>query len=387
MRVIAIILPVVLTGIIPAELSPQDNSQVKADTFNLGGQLSAWVNYNFSNPIPFSTGGRYLPALNYGIRYPGKKLLDIEVSANIYGTAGFHPFDTSFTDGALKPYRFWARYSSSQFEIRLGLQKINFGSASMLRPLMWFDQIDPRDPLQLTDGVWGLLARYYFPDNTNIWLWVLYGNKGARGWESVPVNKKIPELGGRLQIVIPGGEAGFTYHHRVADSRGMDEIANEWEHIPENKFGIDAKWDLLAGLWIEGSFTSKRKYLGIMTNQLLLNAGIDYTFGMGNGLYISYEHLLVTDGAKPFEFENRMSFSALSANYPVGLFDKFGAMIFYNWTSESLYSFISWQRQFDNIVLYLIGFLNPDQYQLPSSSGSSRMFAGKGLQIMFVFNH
>ena len=68
------------------------------------------------------------------------------------------------------------RYSSDQFELRLGLQKINFGSASMLRPLMWFDQMDPRDPLHLTDGVWGLLARYYFLNNANIWLWGLYGN-------------------------------------------------------------------------------------------------------------------------------------------------------------------------------------------------------------------
>jgi hypothetical protein len=70
-------------------------------------------------------------------------------------------FNSFSSNGDIKPYRLWARYSTSQLEIRAGLQKINFGSANILRPLMWFDQMDPRDPLQLTDGVWGILGRYY----------------------------------------------------------------------------------------------------------------------------------------------------------------------------------------------------------------------------------
>lgn len=387
MRITVVILSAILLRLTHEACLCQESGKAAVDTCNLGGQVSAWLNYNYRNPLPVNTGGRYLPVINYGIRVSNKQFIDFEASANIYGTIGFHPFDTSNAEGGVKPYRFWARYSSDQFEIRFGLQKINFGSASLLRPLMWFDQIDPRDPLQLTDGVWGLLARYYFLNNTNIWLWGLYGNHGVRGWESIPVNKKIPEFGGRLQLVIPGGEAAITYHHRTADSRALGEAVPEWDRIPENKFGLDAKWDLLTGIWVEGSLTNRRRDLGIMTNQLVMNAGIDYTFGVGNGLYIAYEHLLVTYDTKPFRFDNRMTFSVLSANYPAGLFDKFGAIFFYNWTSESLYSFFSWQRQFDNIILYLIGFLNPEQYQLPSTSGSSNMFAGKGLQIMFVFNH
>ena len=30
------------------------------------------------------------------------------------------------------------------------------------------EDIDPRDPLQLTNGVWGLLGRYYFMNNANL---------------------------------------------------------------------------------------------------------------------------------------------------------------------------------------------------------------------------
>lgn len=62
-------------------------------------------------------------------------------------------------------FRFSGQLSGRVSELRLGLQKINFGSAQLFRPLMWFDKMDPRDPLQMTDGVWGALYRYYFRNN------------------------------------------------------------------------------------------------------------------------------------------------------------------------------------------------------------------------------
>ena len=116
------------------------------------------------------------------------------------------------------------KFSGDQFEVRAGLQKINFGSASMLRPLMWFDQIDPRDPLQLTDGVYVLLGRYYFLNNANIWVWALYGNDSRKGWEQIPSLKKVPEFGGRLQLPVSHGELGTTYHYRVADASSVPNL-------------------------------------------------------------------------------------------------------------------------------------------------------------------
>jgi len=38
-------------------------------------------------------------------------------------------------------YRGWIRYSGSQFEARVGLQKINFGPAQLLRSLKWFARL------------------------------------------------------------------------------------------------------------------------------------------------------------------------------------------------------------------------------------------------------
>lgn len=73
-------------------------------------------------------------------------------------------------DGRVKPYRAWVRLSTNTFEARVGLRKINFGSATLFRSLMWFDRTDPRDPLRLTDGVSGLLLRDYAVNNTSLWL-------------------------------------------------------------------------------------------------------------------------------------------------------------------------------------------------------------------------
>jgi hypothetical protein len=360
------------------------NSQ---DSLHFKGQISPWINLNFDNKLPLHAGGNYIPQLNYSAGIRGNKLFDAELSINILGNAGLHPFDSITADGKIKPYRAWIRYSTEQFELRAGLQKINFGSASILRPLMWFDQMDPRDPLHLTDGVWALLGRYYFLNNANIWLWGLFGNHDPRAWELVPTNKQIPEFGGRVQVPVPSGEMAFTYHHRTADNRDIPIFTKYYSKIPEDKFGFDAKWDLVTGLWVEGSCTRKQMNLGTLTNQEILNAGIDYTFGIGHGLYVAYEHLLLSFDQRAFGFANRTSFSLLTASYPVGLFDKLSAMVYYNWTNKTIYNFVTFQKQLDNVVFYLMGFWNPVYLQLPAQAGSMDLFSGKGIQVMFVFNH
>ena len=360
---------------------------IAQDTLTFKGQLSAWGNYGADNKLTVWSGGRYIPTLNYSIKWPGGKMIDFEGSANINGSVSIQPFDTVQPDGTIKPYRAWVRYSARQFEIRLGLQKINFGSATMLRPLMWFDQLDPRDPLQLTDGVWGLLGRYYFLNNANIWLWSLYGNDKPRTWEIGKSNHKVPEIGGRFQTPVPKGEAAISYHYREADTRELGNSIPSYARISENRFGIDGKWDLGVGLWFEGSWISKNKNLGIFTNQEILNCGTDYTFGIGNGLNVIFEHLLVSYDETAFKFARTVSFSGTSLSYPLGMSDNVSAILYYDWTNNNLYNFLNWKRQFNKISFYLMAYWNPKNYNLPQQSGSENLFAGKGIQIMLVYNH
>lgn len=357
------------------------------DTLRLSGQLIAWEHYNPNNELSLLTGGRYIPQLNYGINFENKQLLDLEISANMYGTVGIRPFDSLATSGRVKPYRFWLRYSSKQFEFRLGLQKINFGSASILRPLMWFDQLDPRDPLQLTDGVWGALARYYFLNNANVWLWTLYGNTNTKGWEAVQTNKHLPEFGGRFQFPLLSGEAAFTYHHRTADSRNLENPMYQFAEIPENRFGFDARFDFVIGCWVEASWIKKEAQLGMLTNQEIFNVGMDYTFGLGNGLHITYEQLFAAYDATPFQFAQTLNLSLLSANYPIGLFDNLSLVVYYDWNNRAGYHFINWQKQFNQITLYLMAYANPKTYAIPTQTSAENPYVGTGIQFMLVFNY
>lgn len=361
-------------------------SQVR-DSVLLQGQLSGWLNINPENTLPVWFGGRYIPQLNYELTGTRQHKIDFEASAHISGSMGINPFSEAESEGYVKPYRLWTRYSGSQFELRLGLQKINFGSASMLRPLMWFDQVDPRDPLQLTDGVWGLMGRYYFLNNMNIWLWGLYGNKGPKTWENGETTEKKPEYGGRLQIPVPRGEAALSFHHRKADITAVLPSRPDGGNIPENRIGFDTKVDLKAGIWAEAVWIHKHQDVGILTNQQIFNLGIDYTFGVGNGLHVIFEQLFVSTDKKAFEFKNNAFFSGTTISYPVGILDNISTIVYYDWTNNNLYNFINWQRQLNRLTFYLMAFWNPPTYQLPQQEESGQLFAGKGVQLMLVFNH
>lgn len=357
------------------------------DSLSLKGQVSAWMLYNGSNSMPVYSGVRYIPQLNYEIDLKNNHKIDFEASFNVNGSAGIDPFDELDASGQLKPYRTWARYSTNQFELRVGLQKLNFGSALMMRPLMWFDEVDARDPLKLTDGVWGLLGRYYFLNNANIWFWGLYGNNDARGWEFAGTNKHFPEIGGRFQVPVPKGEAAISYHYRVADTRNINEMIPRYDQVSENRIGFDIKLDMVTGIWFEGSWVNKNRELGPFSNQEILNAGIDYTFGLGNGLYVACEQLLAANDEKAFRFQYTNSFSLFTVSYPVGLFDNLSGIIYYDWKNKKTYNFINWQKQFNKISLYLIGFWNPEIYKIPLQGEGQNLFTGKGIQIMLVMNH
>jgi len=360
-----------------------------SQSIDLKGQLSGWLVIDDSVFTETKFGIRYVPGLSVKKSITDKHALDLEFSLNTYQSGHVHVMKNIKLTGKTKPYRLWLRYAMPQFEARLGLQKINFGSATLLRPLMWFDRIDPRDPLQITDGVYGLLFRYYFLNNANIWLWGLYGNDERKGWEMYPSNKDLPEYGGRIQLPFYNGEIAFSYHHRQMDLSNFPvaPYLQVDKTVPENRFALDGKWDFGIGLWFESVLIYQQSELLFLDYQKLLNFGLDYTFSIGSGLHVLGEHLFIEKSDNIFGNGEQANFSAILLDYPLGLIDQVMGIFYYNWENHNLYRFLSWQRIYDNWIFYLFGFWNPEQNQLYQNQTGSNLFAGKGFQVMVVFNH
>lgn len=375
-----------LFSLLLGETSMFAQSKKVSDSLIFNGQLSTWINYGFDNAMPLQLGGRYIPSLEYDLNLPKNRLIDFEFSANIFGNLDSHPFDSNAVDGRIKPYRAWARYSGSQFEFRLGLQKIDFGSASLLRPLQWFNEIDPRDPLRLTNGVYGALGRYYFLNNANIWVWVLYGNELTRGFDVLKTSKDKAEFGGRIQLPTPKGELAFSYHHRQANTQNALQSVI-YKYVPEDRFSLDGKWDVKIGLWFEATHIQKHKDLGILTNQSMLNVGTDYTFGLGNGLNIVAEHLYAIYNNTSYTINLESNFTATNITYPLGLFDNISAMFFYNWEQKGTSVFINYSHQFQHITAYLMAYYNPKTQQGIQQNDLLNTTSGPGLRLMLVYNH
>lgn len=317
--------------------------------------------------------------------------IDLQVSLNTFGSGTFDSMDSIIDDSELKAYRLWLRFATPQFEARVGLQKINFGTALLLRPLMWFDRIDPRDPLNLTDGIYGLLLRYTFLNNANAWLWGLYDNDDTKGWEVIPAKDNSIEFGGRLQYPLLTGEIAFSYHHREVDlfQNPVFTVLTGDSIVPENRFALDGTWDVGVGLWFESVVIHQdlENLPFVYRNFFLI--GSDYTFDLGNGLHLLAEHLLLGLSDEPFGTDEEINVSAWSADYSLGLLDRLRAIVYYNWEQSQLSRYVSWGRFYDNWSIFVNAFWSPDEINAIGfqSETQTSFGTGKGVQLLVVFNH
>jgi hypothetical protein len=347
------------------------------------GQATAWAGAGWDSTFLGQAGLRYIPDLAWSLPTGRDGVLDFDLSANAVATGQTRLSGNPELDVRIKPYRLSARFSTPRFEARLGLQKVNFGSAMLLRPLQWFDRVDPRDPQAITDGVYGLLARYYFPNNANLWAWGLLGNSTVRGLDRYPSKRWEPEFGGRAQLPIPRGEAALSYHHRRVDVSDQSLQADILPVQSEDRLGLDAKVDVGPGLWFEGSLQRQTWDFEPPQWQRLSTAGLDYTFGLGNGLYAMVEHMVAGSAHGPFEAGQNAHISGLMLSYPLGILDNVRGMALYDWQNRVLYGYLGWVRTLDRWMFHLAGFWNPAR---PTSAVAGAA-AGKGIQFHVTFNH
>jgi len=365
----------------------------KTDTTHVSfnGQVTGWGIVQFENPVPMQFGGRFVPTLLGNFQLSPKTKLDFEASLNINASLNYTGFHNDSIQGQLKPYRVWLRYSGDNWEIRAGLQKINFGSAKMFRPLMWFDAMDVRDPLQLTDGVYGVLGKYFFQNNANLWAWGLLGNKNPKGYELWGSSEWKPEVGGRFEMPAGPGEIAISTNHRKLRFQNPLLSTGNISELNESRVGLDGKWDIGIGLWFESSVTLTD--VGNISSPLLpkvqdmWNLGADYTLPIGSGVGVTVEYFRYHAGDKFLVAGNTVNVIGTMLTYPLSMLDNLSGMLFYLPIQNKWMNYLSWGRTYDNFNIYAIGYWNPDNVQLALVQSQSRnMFAGKGIQLMVNYN-
>lgn len=342
-------------------------SAVESD---LRGQFSVHMMRLANEESDISAGIRYIPQIQLSQAVRGKQMVDVELALN-----GYFSTVAELGNDHLDLYRLNARYLAPQWEFQVGLQKINFGPAQLLRALMWFERMDPRDPLRLTEAVYAARFRYGFLNNASLWFWSLYGNEEAKGYERYATAAGKPEWGGRLQVPVPRGEMALTLHQREGDSG--------YREFQEMRYALDGRWDVLIGFWFEAVQYRRSVELAGQWDQTV-TLGADYTFGIGSGLYMVCEHMFSRRYERFFENDDLMQASALMFNYPLGLFDNIALIGFYAWETDDLYKYLSWQRTYDNLIINL-GLFHYPRSQAIASVG--QIGAGYGFQIMFIYNH
>ena len=190
-----------------------------------------------------------------------------------YQLTALDRYPVDFTGVDVSPYRYWARHIGKKHELRLGMQKIVFGPARYLRPLRLFDNINPNDFTKKTPGTKSLMGKYFPREDLQVQSWVLYNEFDSSEYH----------FGGRVNKVTSRGEFAFTYHDWQPD----------FGRVEEQIFGFDFSADIEIGLWLEHA--SHNVAQGQDFNQTTI--GLDYTFPhVGNGLHVSFEHMVTTDG-------------------------------------------------------------------------------------------
>ncbi len=338
------------------------------------GQLSAVASQALS-----ANGGQGIRTLRYLPR------LKIERDAGAFGRLGFDasvdlhltaPDENLQAHG--RTYRLSLRYDTPRTQLRLGLQKINFGPARMLRVLQWFDELDPRDPLALSPGVWGLLGRVYLDNGINIRAWSLTDVEDPLREQLGKSGEGPLDGGGRVEIPIPRGTAGITLHR-------MDLGAVSG--VQEDRMGLDLRLDALVGLWSE-TMLSRVQAPGMELERRALMLGSDYTLAVGNGIYVALEGMVnqgSSGGQKP---ETQLQSCAATATYTLGLEDGLSAFLYWfkqPGAAAQRIPMLGWQHTRGNWLLYLA------IYDMPvmdvSTNSTYTLPAGTGVQLNIAFDH
>ncbi len=291
-------------------------------------------------------GLRYRPKIASELWQRNSIILDCNISADLSYEISRNS-DSDLGEVKTDLYRGWLRLTSDQYEIRSGLQRINFGPARLLRSLQWFDSLDPRDPLQETHGIYAVSARYFFLDNSSVWLWTVLDHPKEVNFSQY--ESQNAEFGGRYQFPIWSGETAFSYN--------VQELANQYSDVIEQKFAWDGRLDHYLGWWFELVVTNYSGSEKLPQNTEAATLGIDYTFPWKNGILLTAEYQQIASyEERIFSLFQNSDLLALSGNYPLSLFDAVNLIAFYDLRENIPCCNFSYEMKFSFWSLFFSAF-------------------------------
>ena len=348
-----------------------------AQPFSLKGQF--WGNILHGNDPPashssFVTDMGYIPMLSLSRDLSIDRFVDLEWSYRMQYR--MYEEDVVFSS---KPYRLWLRYSSERIEARLGLQKIAFGPAMVLRSLAWFDTIDPKDPTGQTDAVEAFRLRLFPTSSLALWLW------------STNSDRDTLSYGGRAELSTSIGEWGLTYHQ---DSAELGQSVGQFPIFisgPHQRIALDYRYDGYFGFWFEGAGIFADSKQDVELNRFtLFTLGADYTIPVGSGLLIMAETMKINGSSTAADSSSKLTYTALMVSLPINMLHHLMFIAQIDWDNSHIYNYLRWGITYDHFSLNFIFSISPrrDDYNIAKEYLPKTVAGfGTGLQFMLIYNH
>jgi len=354
------------------------NANIAAQAYSLKGQM--WGSLLRGNDPPtgrsnYEESWGYIPTLSFERNLINNSVIDLEWAYKI-GKVYSGDYSIVTLDA---PYRIWFRYSSDRIEARLGLQKISFGPAMILRSLSWFDTIDIKDPTGQTDAVEAFRLRIFPNNSIGLWLW------------SINNDQDTLSFGGRTELSISAGELGFTYH--TDQSTRPQSIGQSPAYISNahQRIAFDYRYDGYIGFWLEAAGILSNSKSNIQPNRFtLFTAGADYTIPIGPGLLVMAENMNIREFSTVTDSIHTHNYTAFMASLPVNMLIQLMFITQVDWDNNNVYNFLRSSITYDHFSLNLILSSSPkrsdyditEEYLPRTVSGF-----GTGIQFMLIYNH
>ena len=349
-----------------------------AQSFSLKGQLWGSVIHGDDPPVgrsSFETTLGYIPMLSLSRDLSINRFVDLEWG---YRMGKVYAGDYAISS-IEEPYRLWLRYSSDQIEARLGLQKIAFGPAMVLRSLAWFDTIDPKDPTGQTEAVEAFRLRLFPTSSLALWLWSINNDQDTLSY------------GGRAELSTSIGEWGLTYYQ---DPTELGQSVGQFPIFisgPHQRAAMDYRYDGYFGFWFEGVGIFADSKQDVELNRFtLLTLGADYTIPVGSGMLIMAETMKINGSSTAEDISSDQTYTALMASLPINMLHQLMFIAQIDWDNSYIYNYLRWGITYDHFNLNFIFSISPrrDDYNMAKEYLPKTVAGfGTGLQFMLIYNH